>query len=170
MGVGPWAGCARGARLGRERVGVCEHPPRRNEWAASLLALFSLGFSGLVGRTELPSPTWFQVLSIDFAQGGWAYMISYGVLVLLMTYFSKNAIFQTQSATPSISALGVGLFLVAIALLPLVLTRLSGLTAYFLGGTGVLILTGVLWDALSSSADGSSVCRCLPHVQPSPGA
>lgn len=43
--------------------------------------------------------------------------------------------------------LGAGLFLVAIALLPLVLTRLSGLTAYFLGGTGVLILTGVLWDA-----------------------
>ncbi len=37
--------------------------------------------------------------------------------------------------------------MVAIALLPLVLTRLSGLTAYFLGGTGVLILTGVLWDA-----------------------
>jgi preprotein translocase subunit SecY len=104
------------------------------------------GLANVAERAELALPTWLQTLAGSFAQGSWAYIVSYGVLVLLLTYFYKNAIFPPQ-AVRTLSAWGAGLFLAVIALMPSVLTRLSGLTTYFVGGTGILILVGVLVDA-----------------------
>jgi hypothetical protein len=116
------------------------------ELGSWLLAPVFLGLANVAERAELALPTWLQTLAGSFAQGSWAYIVSYGVLVLLLTYFYTNAIFPSQ-AVRTISAWGVGLFLAVIALVPSVLTRLSGLTTYFVGGTGILILVGVLVDA-----------------------
>jgi hypothetical protein len=91
------------------------------------------------------------------------------VLVLLLTYFYTNAIFPSQ-AVRTISAWGAGLFLAVIALVPSVLTRLSGLTTYFVGGTGILILVGVLVDAYRPGTDGPAVRGSLSHFQPRAGA
>jgi hypothetical protein len=95
------------------------------------------GLANVAERAELALPTWLQTLASYFA---------HGMLVLLLTYFYKNAIFPPQ-AVRTLSAWGAGLFLAVIALVPSVLTRLSGLTTYFVGGTGILILVGVLVDA-----------------------
>lgn len=103
------------------------------ELAAWLLVPVSLGLSGLATRWELLSPAWVQDLSRDFVQGGWGYLISYGVLVLLLTYFYKGALVPRHADNPAWEA---GLFLVVIALLPFVLTRLSGVSAYILGAQG----------------------------------
>lgn len=118
------------------------------ELSAWVLALIALGLSGLAGREELLAPTWLQALQADFAQGSWWYIVSLGVLVLLFTYFYKDAILHPQALdATSTPVLGAGLFLIVMALLPLVITKLSGLTAYFLGGTGFLLIVGVLLDA-----------------------
>ncbi|MCS6903369.1 MAG: DUF2007 domain-containing protein [Candidatus Bipolaricaulota bacterium] len=121
-------------------------PMELSAWALSIVAL---GLSGLAGREAMLSPTWLQALQTDLAQGGWGYIVTLGVLVLLFTYFYKNAILHPQAlGVASNPALGASLFLIIIALLPLVVTQLSGLTGYFFGGTGLLILVGVLLDTL----------------------
>lgn len=92
---------------------------------------------------------WKGAIQLAFQQGPWEYMIGHGVLILLFTYFYKNAIFHPQALGAAHNpALGVSLFLIVMALLPLVITQLSGLTGYVFGGTGFLILVGVLLDAL----------------------
>lgn len=112
------------------------------ELASWLLTLVSIYL------TTAPVSGW-EVVSTDLQQAGWLYIISLGGLVLLFTYFYKNAILHPQAlGVASNPALGAGLFLVVIALLPLVVTRLSGLTGYVLGGAGFLILVGVLLDAV----------------------
>ncbi len=121
----------------------------------------SLGFSGLVGRIELPSPTWFQALSRDFAQGDWVYIISYGVLVLLVTYFYKNAIFQTQSATQH-PCLGRRALLGCDCAPAIGAHAAERADSVFPGRhRGSHPHRGAV-GCLSSRADGSPVCRCLP--------
>jgi preprotein translocase subunit SecY len=134
-------GASRALTLPFLAVGII--PLQLGSW---LLVPVFFGLGNIAGRAELALPTWLQTLAGNFAQGGWAYIVSYGALVLLFTYFYKNAIFSPQ-AVRTTSAWGAGLFLAAIALVPSVLTQLSGLTAYFVGGTGILILVGVLVDA-----------------------
>ncbi len=108
------------------------------QWGAFLLVPVSLG---------LFSPEWLQALSADFAQG-WGYIVSYGIVILLLTYFYKDAIVHPEElGGRRVPALGTALFLFVLALLPLVVTKLSGFTAYSLGGIGVLIVAGVLADA-----------------------
>jgi hypothetical protein len=96
-------------------------------------------------------------------------MVSYGVLVLLFTYFYKNAILHPQAlGVASNPALGASLFLAVIALLPLALTKLNGLTAYFLGSTGLLIIVGVLIDAYRRAKIElplTGVYRTFSHVR-----
>ncbi len=139
------------------------------ELGSWLLAPVFWGLGNIAGRTELTSPTWFQALASSFAQGGWAYIVSYGVLVLLLTYFYRNAIFPPQ-AVRAIPAWGVGLFLAAIALVPSVLTQLSGLTAYFVGGTGDTHPRRSNRRRFSSGTDGSAARGSLSHLQSRAGA
>lgn len=89
-----------------------------------------------------------EIVDIAFQPYAWKYMIIYGVLILLLAYWYKNAILHPQAlGVPSNPALGASLFLLVIALLPMGLAHLGGMTLYFLGGTGILIIIGVLLDA-----------------------
>lgn len=116
--------------------------------ASWLLTLVSFGLSGVA-----PEPQgWWQELSRDFVQSSWGYIVSYGVLVLLCTYLYRNAILHPDDLqAQSVPALGAALFLGALAILPLVLSQLTGLTTYFIGGMGVLLVVGVLVDAASQA-------------------
>ncbi len=120
-------------------------------------------------------PEWFQVLKADLQRGGWIYLALYGLLIMFFTYFYSAIVFNPQDLADNLRRWGGfipglrpgkatsdyieriqtrllfigGLFLTAIALLPYIVTNLSGLQAFFaLGGTSILIVVGVGVDTV----------------------
>jgi hypothetical protein len=105
------------------------------------------------------APDWLWILSADFQKGGWLYLLFYGFLILFFTYFYKNAVFHPQALSRAVRglegiprvrnpALGAGLYLALIAILPYILSNLSGLPFFALAGATPLIIIGVLFDVV----------------------
>lgn len=120
-------------------------------------------------------PDWLQAISADLQRGGWVYLIVYGLMIIFFTYFYSAIVFNPQDLADNLRRGGGfvpgirpgkstsdyveriqmrlltigGIFLAGIALLPYVVTNLSGLQAFFaLGGTSILIVVGVAVDTI----------------------
>jgi preprotein translocase SecY subunit len=113
-------------------------------------------------------------LAIDLSRGYTLYMILVAILIFFFTYFYSAIVFNPRDLAENLRKWGgfvpgirpgkptadfieaiqsrllfIGaLFLIIITLLPMILTNLSGLTAFFLGGTSLLIVVGVGVDTI----------------------
>jgi preprotein translocase SecY subunit len=113
-------------------------------------------------------------LAIDLSRGHTFYMILVAILIFFFTYFYSAIVFNPRDLAENLRKWGgfvpgirpgkptadfieaiqsrllfIGaLFLIIITLLPMILTNLSGLTAFFLGGTSLLIVVGVGVDTI----------------------
>lgn len=120
-------------------------------------------------------PDWLNALSTDIKNGGWLYLIFYGALIIFFTYFYSAIVFNPQDLADNLRRWGGfipgirpgkstsdhveriqtrlltigGLFLASIALMPYIVSNLTGLQAAFaLGGTSILIVVGVGVDTV----------------------
>jgi preprotein translocase SecY subunit len=113
-------------------------------------------------------------LAADLSRGHWLYMALDAILILLFTYFYSAIVFNPRDLADNLRKWGgfvpgirpgkpttdfiesvqgrllfIGaVFLIIIALLPMIITNVSGLTAFFLGGTSLLIVVGVGVDTI----------------------
>ena len=113
-------------------------------------------------------------LAIDLSRGYTLYMILVAILIFFFTYFYSAIVFNPRDLAENLRKWGgfvpgirpgkptadfieaiqsrllfIGaLFLIIITLLPMIITNLSGLTAFFLGGTSLLIVVGVGVDTI----------------------
>lgn len=113
-------------------------------------------------------------LSTDLSRGHTLYMILSALLIFFFTYFYSAIVFNPRDLAENLRKWGgfvpgirpgkptadfiesvqsrllfIGaLFLIVIALLPMIITNLSGLTTFFLGGTSLLIVVGVGVDTI----------------------
>lgn len=113
-------------------------------------------------------------LSTDLSRGHTFYMILSALLIFFFTYFYSAIVFNPRDLAENLRKWGgfvpgirpgkptadfiesvqsrllfIGaLFLIIIALLPMIITNISGLTAFFLGGTSLLIVVGVGVDTI----------------------
>lgn len=113
-------------------------------------------------------------LYTDLSQGHALYMILSALLIFFFTYFYSAIVFNPRDLAENLRKWGgfvpgirpgkptadfiesvqsrllfIGaVFLIIVALLPMVITNLSGLTAFFLGGTSLLIVVGVGVDTI----------------------
>ena len=113
-------------------------------------------------------------LATDLSRGHVLYMLLSALLIFFFTYFYSAIVFNPRDLAENLRKWGgfvpgirpgkpttdyielvqsrllfIGaVFLVIIALLPMIITNLSGLTAFFLGGTSLLIVVGVGVDTI----------------------
>lgn len=120
------------------------------------------------------NPTLLEIASsiLSFLQNNWAYGIAYFILVFLFTYFYTAVTFDPNSISTNLQKNGAfipgvrpgastsdylgrvitritlvgALFLGAIAVLPIVMQGITGITALTLGGTALLIVVSVVLD------------------------
>ncbi len=109
-----------------------------------------------------------------FAPGGWAYNLTFALLIVLFSYFYTSIIFNSVDLSENLKKQGAfipgvrpgaatadyidavlarvtlpgSLFLAFIAILPLVVSQALGIQTGF-GGTSVLIVVGVLLDTIA---------------------
>lgn len=110
----------------------------------------------------------------DFASNGWVYGISYFILVFLFTYFYTAVTFDPDQISKNLQQNGAfipgvrpgqstseylgkvltritlvgALFLGGIAVLPLVVRGITGITSIAIGGTAILIVVSVVIDLI----------------------
>jgi preprotein translocase subunit SecY len=110
----------------------------------------------------------------DFASNGWVYGISYFVLVFLFTYFYTAVTFDPDQISKNLQQNGAfipgvrpgqstseylgkvltritlvgALFLGGIAVLPLIVRGITGITSIAIGGTAILIVVSVVIDLI----------------------
>jgi len=143
-----------------------------------IFALSILLFPQLIGNVLSGAKTvWVQNLShtlIGFSQTSWLYAVLYFVLVFLFTYFYTAVTFDPQSLATNLQKNGAfipgtrpgqptaeyvskiltritmlgALFLGFIAVLPLIIRSITGITAIALGGTALLIVVSVVMDLI----------------------
>ena len=108
-----------------------------------------------------------------FSQGSWFYMFMYVLLIIFFTYFYTAVTFNCREVAENLQknggfipglrpgkptseyldgvltriTLAGAIFLAAIAIMPFLATKLSGLDIYF-GGTSLLIVVGVALDTM----------------------
>ncbi|ANH78430.1 preprotein translocase subunit SecY [Candidatus Chlamydia sanziniae] len=141
-------------------------------FASSLLM-----FPATIGQFIASESSWFKYIAIWLSPGSWVYSLCYVLLIIFFTYFwtatqfhpeqiasemKKNNAFipgiRQGKATQNyleytmnrITFLGA-IFLAAIAILPSILGRILRVDAnvsYFLGGTAMLIVVGVILDTV----------------------
>jgi preprotein translocase SecY subunit len=113
-------------------------------------------------------------LAIDLSRGHTLYMILVAILIFFFTYFYSAIVFNPRDLAENLRKWGgfvpgirpgkptadfieaiqsrllfIGaLFLIIITLLPMIITNISGLTTFFLGGTSLLIVVGVGVDTI----------------------
>ncbi len=113
-------------------------------------------------------------LATDLSRGHVLYMVLSALLIFFFTYFYSAIVFNPRDLAENLRKWGgfipgirpgkpttdfielvqsrllfIGaMFLVIIALLPMIITNVSGLTAFFLGGTSLLIVVGVGVDTI----------------------
>ena len=111
---------------------------------------------------------------IAFSQGTWLYSLLYFILVFLFTYFYTAVTFDPEQLSTNLQKNGAfipgirpgastseyiskvlnritllgALFLGLIAVLPLIMRSLTGITAIALGGTALLIVVSVVLDLI----------------------
>jgi len=109
-----------------------------------------------------------------FQPGGWAYNLTFGVMILLFSYFYTSIVFNSVDLAENLKKQGGfipgvkpgaatadyidgvlarvtlpgAIFLAVIAILPIVIAQRVGFQAVF-GGTSVLIVVGVLLDTIA---------------------
>ena len=109
-----------------------------------------------------------------FQPGGWPYNLTFGVMILLFSYFYTSIVFNSVDLSENLKKQGGfvpgvrpgaatadyidavlarvtlpgALFLAAIAILPIIIAQRVGFEAVF-GGTSVLIVVGVLLDTIA---------------------
>ena len=141
-----------------------------------IFALSILLFPQLIGNflITLTSHTWVAVghAMINFLQNGWLYGSTYFILVFLFTYFYTAVTFDPESMATNLQKNGAfipgvrpgqatieyvtrvltrvtmvgALFLGIIAVLPLIMSKATGITQITLGGTALLIAVSVVID------------------------
>lgn len=110
--------------------------------------------------------------ALVFFNGGWAYGAVYFVLVFLFTYFYTSVTFDPQQISSNLQKNGAfipgvrpgaataeylaailtritlvgALFLGVIAVLPIIMQKITGITSLALGGTALLIVVSVVLD------------------------
>src|SRR3989344_713029 len=113
-------------------------------------------------------------LLISIVSNGWVYSISYFILVVLFTYFYTAVTFDPNSIAENLQKNGAfipgvrpgnstseyiarvlnritlfgALFLGSIAVLPLIMQRITGITTLAIGGTALLIVVSVVLDLI----------------------
>ncbi|MFL5507013.1 MAG: preprotein translocase subunit SecY, partial [Gemmatimonadales bacterium] len=109
-----------------------------------------------------------------FAPGGWAYNLTFALLIVLFSYFYTSIIFNSVDLSENLKKQGAfipgvrpgaatadyidavlarvtlpgSMFLAVIAILPIVVSNALGIQTGF-GGTSVLIVVGVLLDTIA---------------------
>ena len=141
-----------------------------------IFALSILLFPQLIGNflITLTSHTWSAIghAMINFLQNGWLYGSTYFILVFLFTYFYTAVTFDPESMATNLQKNGAfipgvrpgqatieyvtrvltrvtmvgALFLGIIAVLPLIMSKATGITQITLGGTALLIAVSVVID------------------------
>ena len=170
--------------VGRQMMGGSTYMPLKVNFANVMPIIFAGAilmipqtlFPALANRPDAAS-IW-QTLAISFNQDGMGYIISYGVLILLFSFFWVATQFnplqiadnlKKESAyIPGISpgqptadyldgamtrvTAGGAVFLLVLALFPMFLYNNFGIpfmVAQFFGGTSLLIMVGVVLDTMS---------------------
>jgi len=113
-------------------------------------------------------------LLISIVSNGWVYSISYFILVVLFTYFYTAVTFDPNSIAENLQKNGAfipgvrpgnstseyiarvlnritlfgALFLGSIAVLPLIMQSITGITTLAIGGTALLIVVSVVLDLI----------------------
>ncbi|EPP34631.1 preprotein translocase, SecY subunit [Chlamydia ibidis] len=141
-------------------------------FASSLLM-----FPATIGQFMSSDSSWFRRLAAMLSPGGWVYSLCYVLLIIFFTYFwtatqfhpeqiasemKKNSAFipgirqgrPTQTyleyTMNRVTLLGA-VFLAVVAILPSILGRVLHIdsnVSYFLGGTAMLIVVGVVLDTM----------------------
>ncbi|MCX6752879.1 MAG: preprotein translocase subunit SecY [Candidatus Nomurabacteria bacterium] len=143
-----------------------------------IFALSILLFPQMIGNVLSTSThAWVLSLShalVSFTQGTWLYMVLYFVLVFLFTYFYTAVTFDPEALSENLQKNGAfipgirpgastsayiskvlnritllgAIFLGLIAILPLIMRSLTGITAIAMGGTALLIVVSVVLDLI----------------------
>lgn len=143
-----------------------------------IFALSILLFPQMIGNfLATSSHAWVVKISsflLLFAQGTWLYTIVYFIFVFLFTYFYTAVTFDPESLSTNLQKNGAfipgirpgastseyiskvlnritllgAVFLGLIAVLPLVMRSITGITAIALGGTALLIVVSVVLDLI----------------------
>ncbi len=141
-------------------------------FAVSLVLIPSFGGQFLSQMAQPQLKALGEWLAIHFTSQGWAYNVTYFLLVLGFTYFYTAVIFNPTkiadelkkhggfipgirpgSATANYLSyilvritLAGGVFLGLIAILPSIISNLTGITTLVIGGTSLLIVVSVVLD------------------------
>ena len=143
-----------------------------------IFALSILLFPQMIGTflTRFPSPILQKISSVlvSFSQDSWLYAGLYFILVFLFTYFYTAVTFDPDALSTNLQKNGAfipgirpgpstseyiskvlgritllgAVFLGFIAILPLIMRALTGITAIALGGTALLIVVSVVLDLI----------------------
>jgi preprotein translocase subunit SecY len=143
-----------------------------------IFALSILLFPQMIGtflsRFAHPILTKISAVLMSFSQDSWLYAILYFFLVFLFTYFYTAVTFDPEALSTNLQKNGAfipgirpgastsdyiskvlsritmlgAIFLGLIAILPLIMRALTGITAIALGGTALLIVVSVVLDLI----------------------
>jgi preprotein translocase subunit SecY len=143
-----------------------------------IFALSILLFPQMIGNfLATSSHAWLVKVSsvlLAFSQGTWLYSVLYFILVFLFTYFYTAVTFDPEALSTNLQKNGAfipgirpgastseyiskvlnritflgALFLGLIAVLPLIMRSITGITAIALGGTALLIVVSVVLDLI----------------------
>lgn len=143
-----------------------------------IFALSILLFPQMIGNFLATStnPTMMKISTtlLSFTQGSWLYAVLYFVFVFLFTYFYTAVTFDPEALSSNLQKNGAfipgirpgqstsdyiskvltritmlgAIFLGLIAVLPIVVQSLTGITALALGGTALLIAVSVILDLI----------------------
>ena len=143
-----------------------------------IFALSILLFPQMIGNFLATSThAWAVKVStvlLSFSQGTWLYTVLYFILVFLFTYFYTAVTFDPESLSTNLQKNGAfipgirpgastaeyiskvlsritllgALFLGLIAVLPLIMRSITGITAIAMGGTALLIVVSVILDLI----------------------
>ncbi len=143
-----------------------------------IFALSILLFPQMIGNfLATSSHLWVQKIStvlLAFSNGTWLYSVLYFIFVFLFTYFYTAVTFDPEALSTNLQKNGAfipgirpgastaqyiskvlnritflgAIFLGLIAVLPLIMRSLTGITAIALGGTALLIVVSVVLDLI----------------------
>lgn len=142
-------------------------------FALSLLLLPQMALTGLASfgfGWALSALTWYAA----FSANTWAYSVAYFLLVVLFTYFYTGITFEPKRVSDNLQKSGAfipgvrpgretesyigsvvnritfpgALFLGVLAVIPFIIQAATGITAFLIGGTALLIAVNVLLDLI----------------------
>ncbi len=142
-------------------------------FALSIILLPQLAIGGLTAAGVAYS-TQLQAWYTAFAANTWAYSATYFILVVMFTYFYTSITFEPHRVADNLQKSGAfvpgvrpgretesyiakvvnritlpgALFLGTVAVIPFIITGITGITAILVGGTGLLIAVQVLLDLI----------------------